>query len=166
MENKGLRVNMKNTKLIVTGPGLDVLSDSGAFPSAVCRDGVGSSNAIKCSQCKLLVHKSCSSIQGRIVANPNYVCPRCRGQSRPNDGRPVTQVDVDGTLLDVEASFCYLGDILSAGGCCSLAIIVQVLYCLGKVQEAPGNLDIQAHIPHSSWEGVRRLCPLFSSSWK
>ena len=46
-----------------------------------------------------------------IVANPNYVCPRCRGQTRPIDGRPVTQVDVDGTLLDVEASFCYLGDI-------------------------------------------------------
>ena len=27
-------------------------------------------------------------------------------------------------------------------------------YCLGKVQEAPPNPDIQAHIPHSSWEGV------------
>ena len=36
----------------------------------------------------------------------------------------VTQVDVDGTLLDVEASFCYLGDMLSAGGGCSLAIYI------------------------------------------
>ena len=75
MENKGLRVNMKKTKLMVTGPGLDVLRDSGAFPCAVCRDGVGSSNAIKCLQCKLWVHKRCSGIQGRIVANQNYVCP-------------------------------------------------------------------------------------------
>ena len=40
MENKGLRVNMKKTKLMATGPGLDVLRDSGAFPCAVCRDGV------------------------------------------------------------------------------------------------------------------------------
>ena len=109
MENKGLRVNMKKTKFMVTGPGLDVLRDSGAFPCAVCR-----SNAIECSQCKLWVHKRCSGIQGRIVASPNYVCLRCCGQTRPINRRPVTQVDVqivDGTLLDVEASFCYLGDI-------------------------------------------------------
>ena len=36
MENKGLRVNMKKTKLMVTGPGLDVLRDSGAFPYNMC----------------------------------------------------------------------------------------------------------------------------------
>ena len=46
MENKGLRVNMKKTKLMVTGPGLDVLLDSGAFSCAVYRDGVGLSNAL------------------------------------------------------------------------------------------------------------------------
>ena len=71
MENKGLRVNMKKTKLMVTGPGLDVLRDSGAFPCAVCRNGVGASNTIKCLQCTHWVHKRCSSIQGRIVANQN-----------------------------------------------------------------------------------------------
>ena len=31
MESKGLRVNMKETKLMVSGPGLDLLRDSGAF---------------------------------------------------------------------------------------------------------------------------------------
>jgi hypothetical protein len=35
METKGLRVNMKKTKLMVSGPGLDVLCDSGIFPCAV-----------------------------------------------------------------------------------------------------------------------------------
>ena len=34
----------------------------------------------------------------------------------PIDGRPINQVEVDGTLLDVEASFCYLSGMLSAGG--------------------------------------------------
>ena len=43
------------------------------------------------------------------------VCPRCRGVSRPIDGRPLTQVEVDGAQLDVVANFCYLGDMLSAG---------------------------------------------------
>ena len=31
MERKGLRVNMKKTKLMVSGPGLDLLCDSGDF---------------------------------------------------------------------------------------------------------------------------------------
>ena len=35
MEKKGLRVNMKKTELMVTGPGLYVLCDSGAFPCAL-----------------------------------------------------------------------------------------------------------------------------------
>jgi hypothetical protein len=74
---------MTKTNLMVSGPGLDVLRDSGAFPCAVCRSGVGE-NSIQCSQ----VHKKCS--------------------------RPVTDVDVDGTLLDLEVSFCYLGDMLCA----------------------------------------------------
>ena len=82
-----------------------------------------------------LVHKRCSGIQGRIFANPNYVCPSCQGQTRPIDGRPVTQVDVDGTLLDVEASFCYLGDMLSAGGGCSLAIITRCYTAWGKFKK-------------------------------
>ena len=46
----------------------------------------------------------------------------CRGQTRSIDGRSVTQIDVDGTLFDVEASFCYLGDMLSAVGGCSLQL--------------------------------------------
>ena len=43
----------------------------------------------------------------------------------PIDNRPVTQVDVDGTLLDVESDFCYLGDLLCAGGGCKLAIVTR-----------------------------------------
>ena len=41
MECKGLRVNIKKTKLIVSGPGLDLFRDSGSFPCADCRNGVG-----------------------------------------------------------------------------------------------------------------------------
>ena len=45
---------MKKTKLMVSGPGLYILRDSGAFPCAVCRSGVGVNN---------LVHKKCSSVR-------------------------------------------------------------------------------------------------------
>ena len=76
MENKGLRVNMKKIKFMVTGPGLDVLRDSGAFPCAVCRNGVGSSNAIKCSQCKLWVHKKVQQYPGQNCSKPKLCLPK------------------------------------------------------------------------------------------
>ena len=56
MEGKGLRVNMKKTKFMVLGRGLDLLPDSGAFPCAVCRSGVGV-NSNQCSQCMYWVRK-------------------------------------------------------------------------------------------------------------
>ena len=113
MERKGLRVNMKKTKLMVSGPGLDP-RDSGAFPCAVCRSG-GGVNSIQCSQCMYWVHKKCSGVRGRLAEDPDYACPRCCDQARPIDNRPVTQVDVDGTQPDVESNFCYPGDMLCAG---------------------------------------------------
>ena len=65
----------------------------------------------------------CTGLSESIHAKmPHCWCPRCLDQARPIDGRPITQVEVDGALLDVEASFCYLGDMLSAGGGCALAI--------------------------------------------
>ena len=48
------------------------------------------------------------------------------------DNRPVTQVDVDGTQLDVESNFCYLGDMLCAGGGCKLAIVTRYSTAWGK----------------------------------
>ena len=49
VESKGLRVNMKKTKFLFSGLGLDVLKVSGKHPCAVCRSGVGA-NSIQCSQ--------------------------------------------------------------------------------------------------------------------
>jgi hypothetical protein len=64
MENKGLRDNMKKTKFMISGVGLDQLRDFGASPCAVYRSGVGS-NSIQCTRCNLWVHKRCSGIIGR-----------------------------------------------------------------------------------------------------
>ena len=134
MECKGLRVNMKKTKVMVSGVGLDVLKDSGKYPCAVCRRGVGN-NSIKCSQCKMWVHKKCSRISGPLKDDPDYVCPRCCGVARPIDGRPACQVDVNGTMLNVEPTFCYLGDMLSAGGGCDSAIAARCCAAWGRFRE-------------------------------
>jgi len=63
------------------------------------------------------------------------MCPRCCGNARPIDGRPVTQVDMDGTLLDVNANFCYLGDMLNAGRGCDSAIAAMCCVAWGKFRK-------------------------------
>ena len=156
MEMKGLRVNMKKTKFMVSGPGLDLLRDSGTYPCAVCRSGVGD-NSIQCSECKLWVHKKCSGVRGKLVPDPDYICPRCQGLARPIDGRPVTEVDIDGTLLDVEASFCYLGDTLSAGGGCTLAITTRCCTAWGKFKKLLPILTSK-HVSFSSKGKVFNAC--------
>ena len=50
---------MKKTKPMVSGPRLDLLRDSDAFPCAVCRSCYGV-NSIECSKGKHLAHKKCS----------------------------------------------------------------------------------------------------------
>ena len=114
MEEKGLRVNAGKTKIMICGTGLDLLQSSGEFPCAVCRTGVVG-NSIFCKGCKHWVHKKCSGLK-RLIEDPNYRCTRCQGTARPLDGRPQREVQVRPDKLEVVASFCYLGDMLSAAG--------------------------------------------------
>ena len=72
---------------------------------------------------------------GRLRPDPNFVCPRCLGSARAIDGRPFTQVDVDGAMLDVEDSFCYLGDMLDAGGGCDNAVATRCAVGWGKFRK-------------------------------
>ena len=99
---------------------LDLLQSSGEYPCAVCRTGVGN-NSIYCNGCKLWVHKKCSGLQ-RLTPDPDYRCARCMGNARPIDGRPQSEDQVRPDKLEVVASFCYLGDMLSAGGGCEMAV--------------------------------------------
>ena len=79
---------------------LDVPQKSGKYLCAVCCKGVGK-NFNEYLQCKLLVPKKWSGITGRLVNVRNYICPRCKCESRPIDGRPMTRIVVEGTELDV-----------------------------------------------------------------
>ena len=133
MEKKGLRVNAGKTKIMICGMGLDLLQSSGKYPCAVCRTGVGS-NSIYCNGCKHWVHKKCSGLK-RLVENPDYRCARCQGTARPIDGRPQTEVLVGPDKLEVVASFCYLGDMISAAGGCDLATTMRVKTAWKKFNE-------------------------------
>ena len=140
MEKKGLRVNAGKTKVMIYGTGLDLLQSSGQYPWAFCRTGVGN-NSIYCNGCKLWVHKKCSGLQ-RLTPNPDYRSARCMGNARPIDGRPQSELQVGPDKLVVVASFCYLGDMLSAGGGCEMAVTTHV---------------------KTAWKKFRELLPLLTS---
>ena len=94
--------------------------------------GVGN-NSVEGSQWKLRIHKKCNGITGRLLANPDYISPRFRYKAWPIDGRPVTQVDADSTIFDVDATFCYLCD--NPVGFVTVKVSLPPDGGLGKVQE-------------------------------
>ena len=133
MEEKGLRIDAGKAKIMICGTGLDLLQSSGEFPYPVCRSGVGN-NSIFCKGCKLWVHKKCSGLK-RLTMDPDYRCTRCKGTACPLDGRPQREVQVGCDKLEVVASFCYLGDMLSAAGGCELSTTTCVKTAWKKVKE-------------------------------
>ena len=133
LESKGLHVDMTKTKLMAFGLGLDILQDSGKFPYAVCRRGV-SRSSIRCSKCNLWVHyKKCTGLK-TLAEDMSYECPRCRSEPsvRPIDGRPFKEVEVGDCVLETVGRFCYLGDMLSAGGGCMAAATARCRCTWGK----------------------------------
>ena len=124
MEKKGLRVNAGKTKIMICGTGLDLLQSSGEFPCAIRHTGVGS-NSIFCNGCKHWLHKKCSGLK-HLTKDPAYRLTQCQGTARPLDGRPQKEVQVGPDKLEVVASFCYLGDMLSAAGGCELSTTTRV----------------------------------------
>ena len=64
------------------------------------------------------------------------------GNARPIDGRPQNEVQVRPDKLEVVASFCYLGDMLSAGGGCEIAVTTRV---------------------KTAWKKFRKLLPVLTS---
>ena len=131
METKMLHVNMKKTKFLVSNDDQDVLQKSGKYPCDVCFNSV-CRNSILCSQCMLWIHKTRSGITKWLVEDPNYICPRCKGESWSIDSQTVTEVDVDGTMIGVEATFCYLGDMLCSSGGCDSAVAAWCCVAWGK----------------------------------
>ena len=102
----------------------------------MCRTGVGRSS-IRCSKCNLWVHyKKCSGLK-TLSEDLSYECPRCRGVPGvcPVDGRPFKEVEVGDCVLEAVDRFCYLGDMLSAGGGCMAAATARCRCAWGKFRE-------------------------------
>ena len=64
-----------------------------------------------------------------------------------NDGRPMTQVGVEGTKLNMEAIFCYLGDMLCSGGSRDTAVAARCCMASGKCRKLLPVLNLRHFSP-------------------
>ena len=87
---------------------------TGKFPCSVCLKGVGR-NSILCPACKCWVHAKCSGLKGQLAKATNFVCSQCSGGAVA-DRNNEEKVMLAGSNLEVIDKFCYLGDMLDAGG--------------------------------------------------
>ena len=80
------------------------------------------------------MQKKCSGLK-RLKKDPDYRCIRSQGTARTLDGRPQKEVQVGPDKLELVASFCYLGDMLSAAGGCELSTTTRVKTAWKKFKE-------------------------------
>ena len=81
------------------------------------------------------IHKKCSGAPASVRPDPRYSYKLCTGQARPIDGRPMTEGKVGREKIKVVTSFYYIGNFLSSGAGCILAIITRCHIAWGKFNE-------------------------------
>ena len=112
-------------------------------------------NSIFCKSWKYWVRKKCSGLK-HLTENPDYRCTQCQGTACPLDGRPQRIVQVGPDKLDVVASFCYLGDIISAAGDCELSTTTRENRL--EVQGAETSSLFPPPFFQDTWPCVQHVC--------
>ena len=93
VENRGIRVNMNKTKVMISGERQKVTQKAARWPCGVYDRGVGN-NSIQCASCKKWVHKKCSGIKGSMYkVMKSFICRGCMN--------PVTGTDAQELILVV-----------------------------------------------------------------
>src|SRR5271157_5206058 len=135
LEAKGLKVNMGKTKVMRCRDGAGTVEKACKDPCSVCRTGVGR-NSILCTKCRLWVHKRCCGIKGRLkmAMEVDYQCPICvnGGKARTADKKELL---LGQEKLECVDKFCYLGDMIGAGGGAEDAVRARTRCAWGKFNE-------------------------------
>ena len=143
MEKKGLKVNIGKTKVMCSQYGKGRVNKTARYPCGVCGWGVGEeySNSIACTKCRLWIHKRCSGLKdlrrvsGTEIAN--YECRKCKFDMLHGTGFEEDKVMALGVREECEVvdKFCYLGDMLSAGGGADAAVVTRIGCAWKKFRE-------------------------------
>ena len=81
------------------------------------------------------MHWRCTGKPGRARDVPSFKCKRCLGDARAIHIQPYDNIYADGERLESVDSFCYLGDMLGAGGGCKSAVITRGRTAWGKYRD-------------------------------
>ena len=74
VENRGMRLNMNKTKLMISGEWQKVSQKAVKWPGGVCGRGVGN-NSIQCTRCQKWVHRKYSDIKGSMYkVMKSFIC--------------------------------------------------------------------------------------------
>ena len=115
LEDKGLKVNVEKTKMMVSGTEGEIVL-SKIDPCGICGKRVGS-NAVCCTQCTKYIHGRCKKMKKVTSSSARrFVCRRC---TDVGDG---TEEPVEVLCDEVETvkGICCLGDRLNASGGCKI----------------------------------------------
>jgi hypothetical protein len=136
LEDKGLRVNLGKTKVMRCWEGGGNTEPRGKIPCGVCNEGVGERDAIKCGGCRKWVHGRCSRVKGSLAKEVDFKCSVCRGQRVGKMAKNLEFVELlQGVNLEVVHKFCYLGDMIGAGGDAEDAVRARVRCAWGKFNQ-------------------------------
>ena len=118
-ESKGLKVNLKKTKVMVSGSKGEVLK-SKVDPCAKCGKRV-MANSMMCTKCGKWIHGRCAKMKGvTSTLAKGFVCELCvdTKEGIVERGEKLSFFD----QVDFVKSVCYLGDRLNASGESEVAI--------------------------------------------
>jgi len=77
VENRGMRVNMSKTKVMISGEQQKVTQKAGRLPCSVCGRGFGNTS-IQCTTCEKWVNRKCSGIKGSMYkVMKRFICRGC-----------------------------------------------------------------------------------------
>ena len=130
LQEKGLKINVNETKAFYTGN--IMINQSKVDPCAAFEKRVGK-NSIRCEKCSKWVHKRCSGIKGSLARVDNFECKCCRGDVKSQRGEETIKLDWDN--LEVEDKFCYLGDMLNSEVSVQNAVIARLRVGWGKFKD-------------------------------
>ena len=127
-EGKGLKVNMKKTKIMVCTASNEVRVRAKIDPCGICHRRV-MRNSVLCTKCRSWIHGRCAGVR-RVTSRlaTDYVCSKCvhNGECDGDNIEHVGAVSERLPELERVEDFCYLGDSLDGAGGSELAVTRRV----------------------------------------
>jgi len=145
----------------------DRVEEKGKWSCGVCKKGVGN-NSILYHSCNKWIYKRCSGVKGSLRnVSQSFMC-RCCKVDRPITDGLNTDLHMDignGVSLEKVDKFCYLGDMLDAGGGCDSAVTARVRSAWKKFCEYLTILTGKRILIKTERQGICYLCEL-SGAWQ